>query len=84
MIKKLYKSSYDVSVPQLEFNEGQLELLYSHEASSRCPSLSSSSFNAKEQLLAKGMSLEQYEQLWAFFRGISQQLINNELRKRNL
>ena len=84
MIKKLYKSSYDVSVPQLEFNEGQLELLYSHEASSRCPSLGSSSFNVKEHLLARGMKVEEFEQLKAFFKGISQQLINNELRKRNL
>ena len=74
-----YKSTIDTTKP-FKYNEGQQKLLYCNEAPTCCPSLHLSFNKAKEKLLARGMSKEDFDGLMGFLRGLARGLIEEELR----
>ena len=76
-----HKNTFDES-EQFEISEGQQRVLCCND-SSRCPSLTLSFKEAKNRLLRRGMSEEDFESFMGFLKSIAREFIDEEYRALN-
>lgn len=82
MMNKQHKHLFDES-NEFENNEGQQSVLCCNGASIGCPSLYLSIKQAKQRLLNKGMSLQDFDSLMGFLKNFAREYINQELHNIN-